>query len=512
VLGVVARVFDNGGMVGEARFRRVDRDQQFLLPPDVREWVPAGHPALFVVELVESLDLSGFVERSGTSRDRGRPAYHPLVMVGIALYASMTATMSSRRIERALTTDVGFRVVAANERPDHVTICRFIVRHKDLLEDLFAQVVWLAGQAGLIDATLVAVDGTKLPADASLSRTESLGKLRERFATWVGEVEDNDAAEDAAEADDPDGGPIEEMFDRDQMRAWIHDRLNERADEADEAKMNTTDPDSGLLRRPGGGWVQGYNAQAAAVAGGIVVAADVCASPADSTMLVPMVARVSAAVEAATGERAGVVVADAGYWTTTGIATIEGDEDLPDVLVATGRWLPDEPPPATLPESDPTARTDAAAEIDAAYNTERAHRTEVIARVVNGELTGRAAAKQLGLSEIHVSAIKQRWIKGAGPAAVPGPTNLARAKRRRRTPRPPTTAAVARHDMDRRLTRLAGRSLYRQRAATIEPVFGDIKTNRRITRFLRRGHDLVRAEWHWILTGHNLTILHQRTT
>lgn len=112
----------------DARFRFVDRDQQFLMPPDVREWLPKGHPALFVVEVVESLDLSRFVAASRTSRDRGRPAYHPKVMVGIALYASMTSVMSSRRIERALATDVGFRVVAANERPDHGTICRFVVR------------------------------------------------------------------------------------------------------------------------------------------------------------------------------------------------------------------------------------------------------------------------------------------------------------------------------------------------------------------------------------------------
>jgi transposase len=104
------------------RFRRVERDQQFLLPPDVREWLPVGHPALFVVEVVSELDLSGFVDGYRSSRDRGRPAYHPEVMVGILLYASMTATMSSRRIEKLLATDVGFRVVAANERPDHGTI------------------------------------------------------------------------------------------------------------------------------------------------------------------------------------------------------------------------------------------------------------------------------------------------------------------------------------------------------------------------------------------------------
>lgn len=505
-------MFDNGWVVSEARFRRVDRDQQYLLPPDVREWLPPGHPALFLVELIESLDLSAFVARSSTSRDRGRPAYHPKVMVGIALYASMTATMSSRRIERALATDVGFRVVAANERPDHVTICRFIVRHKDLLEDLFAQVVWLAGRAGLIDVTLIALDGTKMPGDASRSRNRSLGQLRERFAGWVEDVEANDAAEDAAEGDDPDSGPIEEMLDRDSMRRWIQQRLRERADQPDDAAMNVTDPDSALLPRSGGGWVQGYNAQAAAVAGGIVVAADVCATPADASMLVPMTTRIAEAVHAATGESAGVVVADAGYWTTNGITTIEADDDLPDVLVATGRHLPEQPP-APLPDSDVAVADHeaAAAAIEDAYTTERAQRVEVMGRVINGELLLREAADQLGISIPHVCNIKRNWIAGAGEAAVPGPTNLARSRRRRRPPSLPTPAARARHVMDHRLARPAGRSLYRQRQAIIEPVFGDIKNNRRITRLLRRGHDLVRAEWHWILTGHNLTILHRRT-
>lgn len=503
-------MFDNGWMVCEARFRSVDRDQQYLLPPDVRDWLPPGHPALFLVELVESLDLSAFVARSGTSRDRGRPAYHPQVMVGIALYASMTATMSSRRIERALATDVGFRVVAANERPDHVTLCRFLVRHKDLLEDLFAQVVWLAGQAGLIDVTVIAVDGTKVAGDASPSRNPTLGQLRERFAEWADDVGVNDAAEDAAEEDSPAGGPVEEMFDRSSMREWIQRRLRERAGDDDSARMNVTDPDSALLPRPRGGWVQDYNAQAAAVAGGIVVAADVCASPADATMLVPMVTRVGQAISAATGETAGVVVADAGYWTTTGIATIEADDELPDVLIATGRQLPDAAP-APLAEPDIAAHEEATANIDSSYAADRERRVAVIARVVNGELLLREAAEQLGISVPHVSNIKRAWIAGAGEAAVPGATNLARARRRRQTPRGPTPATRARHDMDGRLARPAGRSIYRQRQAIIEPVFGDIKTNRRITRFLRRGHDLVRAEWHWILIGHNLTILHRRT-
>ncbi|MBA3604683.1 MAG: transposase [Actinomycetota bacterium] len=493
----------------DARFRRVDRDQQFLLPPDVREWLAVGHAALFLVELIESLDLSGFVARAATSRDRGRPAYHPAVMVGIALYASMTATMSSRRIERALATDVGFRVVAANERPDHVTICRFLTRHRDLLEGLFAQVVGLAAEAGLIDVTLIAVDGTKMAGDASPSRSQRLGDLRARYAGWADDVGANDAADDAADAADPDDGPIPEMLERDSMREWIQRRLRERADEPDDRKMNVTDPDSGLVPRSGGGWVQGYNAQAAAVAGGIVVAADVTANPADTTMLAPMVQRIGDAVAAATGQMAGVVVADAGYWTSEVIEDIEAEDELPDVLIATGRHTPDQSPDP-LPEPDLAAHHAAVADYEAAVAAERARRIAVIARVVNGELLIREGAELLGLSVPHVGALKLAWQQGADEEAVsiqrlPG-------RPRPRPPKGPTRAARSRHAMDTRLARPAGRSLYRQRQAVIEPVFGDIKTNRRITRFLRRGHETVRAEWHSILTGHNLTILHRRTT
>jgi transposase len=492
--------------VVEARFRRVDREQQYLLPPDVREWLPAGHPALFLVELIESLDLSAFVARSATTRDRGRPAYHPVVMVGIALYASMTATMSSRRIERALAVDVGFRVVAANERPDHVTICRFITRHRDLLQDLFAQVVGLAAQAGLIDVTVVALDGTKLAGDASGSRNVSLGDLRARFADWADDVEVNDAADDAADAADPDGGPIAEMFDRDSMRDWIRRRLRDRADQPDDRKMNVTDPDSGSLPRSGGGWVQGYNAQAAAVEGGIVVAADVTANPADSTMLASMVDHIGAAVTAATGERVGVVVADAGYWNSAVIDTIQADDDRPDVLVATGRWLADQPPT----EPDLAADHAAIADYQQALDTERARRIAVIARVVNGELRLREAAALLELSVPRIGELKIAWERGAGENEIRPPQRLP-GRKRPRPPQPPTPAARARHAMNIRLTKPAGRSLYRQRPAIIEPVFGDIKANRRITRFLRRGQNNIRAEWHWILTGHNLTILHNRT-
>lgn len=490
----------------EPRFRSVDRDQQFLLPPDVREWLPAGHPALFVVEVTELLDLSAFMAGYRSTRERGRPAYHPQVMVGIALYASMTSTMSSRRIERLLATDAGFRVVAANERPDHTTICRFLTRHRDALAGVFDQVVGLAAEAGLVDPTLVAVDGTKMAANASKSRNHNVGDLRARYRQWADAVADNDRAEDQADADR--SGPTEEMTDRASMREWIARRLAERAEDPDDARMNVTDPDSGLLPRSGGGWVQGYNAQAAAVAGGIVVAADVTANPADVMMLIPMTELISDAVRAATGENVGVIVADAGYWDTGRIDAIEADDTRPDVLVATGRQNP-KAIPDPLTEPDPAPYLAAMADYNEAVAVEQARRMPVIEQVVNGEITGLHAAELLGISFQRVSELKRIWEAGDGPDALPPPklTN----RRKPIEPRGPTPTARARHAMDTRLASPAGRSFYRQRQAIIEPVFGDLKTNRRINRLWRRGIDNARAEWQLILTGHNLTILHAKT-
>ena len=466
-----------------------------------------GHPALFLTELVETLDLSGFVAGYRGSADRGRPAYHPLVMVGIVLYASMTSVVSSRRIERLLATDAGFRVVAANERPDHATICRFVARHGDALAGLFDQVVGLAAEAGLVDPVLVAVDGTKMSGDASPSANRDLGDLRGRFADWAAEVAENDAADDAAEAANPEAGPIPEMGDRDSMRDWIRRRLAERADEPEDRKMNLTDPDSGLVPRSGGGWIQGYNAQAAAVEGGIVIAADVTANPADTTMLEAMVDRIDEAARAATGEPARVIVADAGYSDTATIEAIEADPDRPDLLVATGRKTPDQRP-GPLPEPDLAAYEESLTEHQDAIEVEHARRVEVIGRVLAGDLLLRQAAEILGLSVPRVGELKLAWQRDGSPDAI-RPRSLP-GQPKPKPPKGPTRAARARHAMDTRLASPAGRSLYRQRQAIIEPVFGDIKTNRRITRFARRGIDKTRTEWQWILTGHNLTILHQR--
>ncbi len=141
-------------------FIGVDRDQPYLLPPSLREWLPEDHLAWFVVDAVDQLDLSGF--RAGYRVDgRGGAAHDPKVMVGLLVYAYCTGVVSSRKIEQACLVDVGFRVVAGNLVPDHSTISRFRATHAEALAGLFTQVLGLCAVAGLAGVGQVAVDGTK---------------------------------------------------------------------------------------------------------------------------------------------------------------------------------------------------------------------------------------------------------------------------------------------------------------------------------------------------------------
>jgi transposase len=148
------------------RFISCDRDQVMLLPPDLREWLPAGHLAHFVIDTVEELDLAAFyaVYRQD---GHGRPAHDPAMMVALVLYAYARGDRSSRVIERRCVEDVAYRVIAANQAPDHSTIARFIERHERPLGGLFGQVLTLCRRAGLVRAGVLALDSTKIAADAS---------------------------------------------------------------------------------------------------------------------------------------------------------------------------------------------------------------------------------------------------------------------------------------------------------------------------------------------------------
>jgi transposase len=179
-----------------------DREQEFLLPPSLREWLPEDHLAWFVIGAVELLDLAGFY-RAYREDGHGRAAYDPAMMVALVLYAYATGERSSRGIERHCRQDVAYRVIAANQVPDHATIARFICRHEQALSDLFGSVLGLCAKAGLVRAGIVAVDGTKVHANASLEANVDYDRVaREIIAEAIATDEAEDELHGEARGDE----------------------------------------------------------------------------------------------------------------------------------------------------------------------------------------------------------------------------------------------------------------------------------------------------------------------
>src|SRR4051812_22436089 len=181
-------------------FLSCDREQDFLLAPSVRDWLPAGHLAWFVLEVVERLDLEAFYGHYRADGS-GRPAHEPGMMVALVVYAYCVGERSSRRIERRCVEDVAFRVIAANRAPDHTTIARFRQRFAEPLAELFVQVLALCAQAGMVKVGTVAVDGTKMAADAGLGANRTYAAIRAEVARILEEAAATDAAEDEQFAD-----------------------------------------------------------------------------------------------------------------------------------------------------------------------------------------------------------------------------------------------------------------------------------------------------------------------
>jgi len=169
-----------------------DRDQVFLMPPSLQEWLPEGHLAWCVIDCVAVMDLSTFYARYRAD-GHGRPAYDPKMMVALILYAYSKGERSSRGIERECHEDVAYRVICANLAPDHVTINRFRSEHQDALAELFGQVLKLCARAGMVKVGTIAVDGTRMLASASKDRTVDYEQLARTILEEAAEV---DAAED----------------------------------------------------------------------------------------------------------------------------------------------------------------------------------------------------------------------------------------------------------------------------------------------------------------------------
>jgi transposase len=447
-------------------FIACDREQELLLPPSLREWLPEGHLAWFVIDAVAQWDLAGFY---GAYRadGHGRAAHDPAMMVALLLYCYAIGERSSRRSERRCVEDVACRVICANRAPDHTTIARFRQRHEVALAELFGEMLALCAEAGLAQVGVIAIDGTKVHANAS----QHANRDYERLAREILEEADAvDAAEDEQFGEARGDELPPELATSQGRRGWLREakrRLEEKRDgearpiphsrperlreskrrleeehhvecqantdyeayrargvvrdgrrfgappkpfqppETPAGKVNATDPDSRNVKTPRG-YVQGYNAQAAVNERQIVVAAEINADSPDFGHFEPMVdaARTELAAAGIT-EKPGVVVADAGYWHQAQMESIVS-QGIP-VLV---------PPDA---------------------------------------------GKR----------------KGTRPGWDGGPY------------------AFMRNVLETTL----GNTLYRKRQATVEPMFANTKFNRRIDRFQRRGRSACRSEWR-LITAH----------
>ena len=441
-------------------FVSFDRDQLLLLPPSVSDWLAEDHLAWFVIDAVKQLDLAEFYV-SYRDDGWGRAAHHPEMMVTLLVYAYSTGVMSSRRIEQGCQSDVAFRVITANVQPDHTTIARFRRRHAEALKGLFVQTLRLCAEAGLVRVGLVALDGTKIAAAASLDSNRSRSFIEDTVAAMFADAETADDADDAAGDDDQPPAAMRgraarqarfeaakaqlderaaaerAVFDakirdrqarEDEVLARTGKRMNGRkpgpfAPDPD-VRVNVVDPDSRVMKTKRG-YLQGFNAQAVATGDQIIVAAEVCNDGGDTHQLRPMIAATNTSLsEAGVSDRVGVVVADAGYLHDSNL-TIEGG---PEVLIAT----------------------------------------------------------------------RNRRKTLSGEQCAP----------RGRIPK----SATPRQRMDRKLATKRGQRLYRKRSGMIEPVFGQIKHNRGQRRFLLRGLDGVDLEWKLWCTTHNLLKLFRAAT
>jgi transposase len=421
-----------------------------LLAPSLRDWLPAGHLAWFVLEMVGEIDLAA-IYGAYRADGQGRAAHEPAMMTALFLYAYAVGERSTRAIERRCVEDVAFRVIAANRAPDHTTIARFRQRHEQALAGLFSDVLVLCARAGLVSVGTVAVDGTKLQANASLDANRTYETIRVDVERYFREGAEIDAAEDerygdkrgdelAPELADPvtrrqalarakaeleaehaARGASSERYDEQIARTGRRPRGRPPTAPQPEAlfasKRNLTDLDS-RIQRDKGALIQGYNAQTVVGEGQIIITANITNCAADGRQLEPMITAAQAQLAAAgLPDRLDVVLADHGYWNSAQITALH-DQGL----------------------------------------------VAIVAPAADRRATHRRKAVRHGPQATRIKAI------------------------------------LATND---------GEKLYRRRQHIIEPVFGHIKYLRGIDRFVRRGLKACQAEWQLITATHNLLKLYR---
>jgi transposase len=449
-------------------FRADELDQSLLFPPSLHDWLPDNHLARFLADVVNALDLDAIYLSYNEKDGRGMSAYAPAMMVRVLLYGYATGVYSSRKIQAKTYDDVAFRFLSADEHPDHSTLAEFRKRHLHALAGLFTQALQLCAKAGLVKLGHVAIDGTKIKANASKHKAMSYGRmseteqrLKQEVEALLKQAEQTDAAEDELYGKDKRGDELPDELSRResrlkkiqqakaelekeaeekaaQQRAEAEAKLAARKEKEEKtgkkqrgrapqipaleqaqpdarAQRNFTDPESRIMPDGAnkGSFLQGYNAQAAVDATAqVIVAAEITQQANDSRQLLPMLEQVAANM----GRKPDAVSADAGYWSEAN-ATHETVAGI-DLHIATGRMKHD-----------------------------------------------------------------QTMTTASGP---------------------PPESATPKQAMQHKLRTEAGHAVYKMRKAIVEPVFGQIKEQRGFRRFSFRGLDKVSAEWKLVCATANL--------
>jgi transposase len=422
-------------------------DEDLLLPPSLREWLPEDHLAYFVSDVVDNLNLSAMDAVYGSEK-RGQPPYDPRMMTKLLIYSYCVGVFSSRRIQLRLTEDIAFRVLAAGNEPNFRTISDFRKIHLKTLEGLFEQVLQIALEVGAMKVGRVALDGTKVKANASKHKAMSYGRMQEKERELRAEVkmllaqaEAADAEEDAVHGRNRRGDELPEELQRRESRlkkireakraveerakqkAATEQKTAEQVKPSEKDQHNFTDPESRIMKGPDG-FVQGYNAQAAVESTAqLIVGQTVTAAANDKEQLLPMLEK----IEQQSGQRPETILADSGYCSEKNLELLEA----------------------------------------AAESGQR--------------ITG------------YIATGKQKH----GEHRQPCP----------RGPLPKGASRVER--MKRKLQTKAGKAVYAARKTIVEPVFGQIKHARGFRQFLLRGLEKVRAEWSRVCLTHNVLKLYR---
>jgi transposase len=436
-------------------------EQDFLLPPSLREWLPESHLAYFVSDLIDHLDLSR-IEQHYEREERGYPPYHPRMMTKVLVYGYCVGVFSSRRIEKRLAEDIAFRVLAAGNEPDFRTISEFRRIHLKALEGLFVQVLQLALKLGAMKLGRVAIDGTKIKANASKHKAMSYermlreeARLHEEVKQLLTEAEQTDKDEDKRYGRSRRGDELPAELGRREDRlqriaearkaleARVRAEAGEKQKDKDsdkngkpgggsqrgrrtavqpkpKAQHNFTDPESRIMKGPEG-FVQAYNAQAAVEPVlQLIVGQALTQQGNDKQQLIPMIER----VREQAGQKVQEVLADSGYCS---------EENL-----------------------------------------------------------RQAAKKKVGL---YVATGKQKH-------------NQTPSSPRGRIPKSATLV----ERMKRKLQTKDGQAIYARRKTIVEPVFGQIKQAQGFRQFLLRGVEKVRSEWALVCATHNVLKLYRACT